>query len=140
MTLAEYYRKTLGKSHSQIFAMLRKRERAKLGPRLIDVVLLQEAEGLGAAGQVVQVHPARMRTELHPSRQAVYATRENIERWALKPYRVEKMKLEMGIDEREAWALVDEEVARRRTELDKQLAVVHYPRWFTEKHPKYRNE
>ena len=140
MTIVDYYRKTLGKSHSQIFAMLKKKEKAKLGPKLIDVILTASIEGLGNTGDVVQVHPARMRAELYPSRMAVYATDENLHKLAIKPFRVKKMMQEMGLDEGEAWKLVDAEVERRAKELEEKRAIIHYPRWFVAKYPEYASE
>ena len=137
MTLAEYYRKTLGKSPSQIFAILRKKEKVKAGPLLIDVILIKPNDELGTVGQVIQVKPTKMQTELYPSRRAVYATKENIEKWAIRPYRVGKMIQELGIDEEEAWKRVDEEIEKRRELLNKQRSIIHYPKWFTDKHPEY---
>ena len=137
MPSAAFY-KQLGKSPSQIFAMLRKKQRAKTGPLLINIVLRKEVDGLGKSGQLIQVHPSVMRTTLYPMKQAVYATPENVQKYALRPYRVQRMMEEEGISEEEAWLKVDEDIERRNIALQQERKKIVYPRWFYEKYPEYR--
>jgi hypothetical protein len=119
------------KSPSQIFAALRKAA-YKERPKEINVVLLKDKPGIGNAGDVVQVKPAEMRRDWYPNKEAVYAIKENILRYSVKPFIAKEMIQKQGISEEEAWQKVDEEIEKRKAARLESISQIRYPRWFEE--------
>lgn len=104
--------------------------------RTIDVILLQDIEGIGKKLSVVPVDRELMRYNLYPKKQAVYAIEENVMKYLMKPYRMEKIKQEYLAADKELpseevlLAETEEKIAQLEKKRLEEKSKIIYPEWW----------